>query len=117
MSTRNRGQRCGHRVERIERAVAEIFNSALLPSLEDPLLADLHVINVEAASNLARVTITVAPAISVETNADEVRAALQRAEGYLRQELADALRMKRVPALHLCYLPWPVSGAPEGGGA
>ena len=111
--------RRGHRMERIERAVAEALEYELLPSLDDPYLTHLHVLNVEAACNLSNLTVllvfrgTEEPEVLAQAEGElkvpneEVQAHLNSAEAYLRTELAGRLRMKRMPTLRLRFLDWP----------
>lgn len=115
MSRENLARR-GHRIKRIERAVAEALEFELLPSLEDPTLGDLHVLTIEATNNFSAVHVVVAPGAgpAQDTNEMEVQAALDRAEGYLRTELAGILRIKRIPVLKLRYVPLPIT---SGSGA
>ncbi len=112
MSLPNRGR--GVRCARIERAVAEVLECELLPSLDDPDLADLHVVAVEVTNNLACVRVSVCPGNSGGVrDAEAVSAALSRAENRLRMELAAAVRMKRVPVLRMTFIPlalWNNSG-------
>lgn len=116
----------GHRAQRIERVSAEILEFELLPSLENPLLNDLHVLRVEATRNLAALHVVIVPgpaqSSGVTAPPEEVQAALQSAQDYLRLELASAIRIKRVPLLRLTYLPLPLHGTAAvenetGGGA
>jgi ribosome-binding factor A len=110
-------RRRGHRDQALRRIVAEAFECELLPSLNDPLLEDLHVIHVEI-QNLACIRVLLGPG-SLETprDAQDVEAALQRAENKLRMELASIVRVKRMPVLRLSYIPlplWQKGGAREG---
>ena len=99
----------GFRVAVVERSIAETFESELLPSLQDPLLEDLHVVRVEASGNLVTVCVVLAPGTQdLERQDAEVEAALDRCRNWLRRELSDRVRLKRVPALQLRYLPLPV---------
>jgi ribosome-binding factor A len=88
--------------------VYEALECDLLPSLEDPALANLHVVSVEL-KNMACIRVTVAPATaSTAFTASEIEARLSHAESRLRQELASILRLKRMPLLRLSYLPLPM---------
>lgn len=111
-------RRRGYRSDRVERVVAEAFEVSILPMLEDPLLADLHVVRVEVARNLARVCVVVAPG-SACAGRDEaaVEEALERAAGRMRMDLAELIAIKRVPALVMRYLPLPLwSDSPDRSG-
>ena len=112
-------RRRGYRAERIERFVAEAFEYTLLPALEDPRLAGLHVFSVETTNNLACVRVTLRSGSEEnELETAEVEAALEKAAPRLRMELAESLRIKRIPLLRLSYLPLPLNfGNEKGGGA
>jgi len=111
LPNRGRGVRCA----RIERTVAEVMECELLPSLEDPDLADLHVVGVEVTNNLACVRVSVCPgSTGGPRDAAAIATALRRAENRLRMELAEAVRMKRVPVLRLTFIPLAIWS--QGGG-
>jgi ribosome-binding factor A len=100
----------GYRAERIERTVAETLQFDLLPTLDDPVLKNLHVLRVEVGRNLSSVHVIVARSADFEqsdvvASEDEVQAALEHAQGFLRSELASVLRIKRMPLLRLRFLP------------
>jgi ribosome-binding factor A len=97
-----------YRTLRIQRAVAEAFELDLLPSLEDPLLSDLHVISVEVTANLSSARITVGPSVTTEHSDEDIQHALDKAAAWLRSELASVLRIKRLPALRLRYVRLPL---------
>jgi ribosome-binding factor A len=98
-------RRSGHRTARLEHVVAELLECDLLPSLEDPLLQNLHVLRVEV-KNLAciRATLRMEPG---ETDVNAVQAALSRVEGRMRAEIAQQLRLKRMPELRLACIALP----------
>lgn len=97
----------GHRTARLERVVAETLECELLPSLEDPVLQDLHVLHVEV-KNLACIRATLRPSAQA-LSPEIVSPALKRVEGRLRSQLAQILRLKRMPELRLSYVPLPLS--------
>lgn len=108
----------GHRAERIARTVAELLEYELLPALDNPALEELHVLRVEASHNLASLQVMIVPKRPAPPHApEEIQTALSSAEGFLRSELAGLLRIKRMPVLRLRYIPLPLYGAAEGGGA
>lgn len=106
----------GFRAAAIESAIAETFETELLPSLLDPVLEDLHVVRVEAAGNLATICVVLAPGTrEFAKPSAEVEDALARCRNRLRGELAERVRLKRVPALQLRYLPLPLWERKGGG--
>ncbi|HYF51347.1 MAG TPA: ribosome-binding factor A [Planctomycetota bacterium] len=107
---------CGHRSERIQRCVFDALEYSILPAMEDPRLAALHVVHVNVTRNLASITVTLAPEAIVNPD-DEVQAALDGAEAFVRAELAGYLTIKRMPSLRLKYLPLPLQTRGEAGGA
>lgn len=104
----DRSDRRGHRTARLEHVVAETLECDLLPSLEDPALQDLHVLHVEV-KNLACIRATLRSSQAEPPRPETVSAALKRVEGRLRSELAQVLRLKRMPELRLAYVPLPPS--------
>jgi hypothetical protein len=117
MSYRNRSEKHGYRTDRIERAAAEALECDLLPSLEDPLLNDLHVLSIEVKT-LACIRVTLAPGPAASTaDPQAIEAALSRVENKLRIELAGILRIKRMPMLRLTYVPLPIGSQRTGGDA
>jgi len=103
-----RSDRRGHRTARLEHVVAETLECDLLPSLEDPALQDLHVLRVEV-KNLACIRATLRSSQAEPSQPDVVSAALKRVEGRMRSQLAQVLRLKRMPELRLTYAPLPPS--------
>jgi ribosome-binding factor A len=108
MSSRNDSPKHGYRASRLEKSVAEAFETSLLPSLSDPLLQDLHVFSVEVAGTLSCVRVLLVPSQAPAYSEEDVSAALKRIESRLRAELAEMLRIKRMPHLRLKYLPLPM---------
>lgn len=97
MSKRTSSARQGFRLERIQSAVAEALELTLLPSLEDPVLRDLHVLHVEVSKGLTSIHVLLASPRPVDGLGQE----LKRVEPYLRAELAETLLIKRMPTLTL----------------
>lgn len=104
----DRSDRRGHRAARLEHVVAEWLECDLLPSLEDPALQELHVLHVEV-KNLACIRATLRSSCAEVPPSDVVNAALKRVEGRFRSQLAELLRLKRMPELRLSYVPLPPS--------
>jgi ribosome-binding factor A len=100
MPKRTRSAQLGFRLERIQSAVAEALELSLLPSLEDPVLRDLHVLHVEVSNGLTSIHVVLTA--NVRTN--DLDEALKRPEPFLRAELAQTLLIKRMPTLTLKVL-------------
>ena len=90
------GQAERWKAERLCRTVAETLMLALSGSGEDALL-DVAVLDVRPLGPLSRLQVTLEIAPTADPGA--VVAALARAHGYLRSEIASAIRRKRVPDL------------------
>ena len=91
-STRKDAQLCAQ----VQRAIED----ALSGELDDAVLADLWVVRVEPAPNVAHLRVWVAPARRDAAQSPEVVLAhLAAAAGLLRAEVAAAIHRKRVPEL------------------
>lgn len=82
--------------EEMRHALARIFEHGL----HDPALAGvaLTITEVRVSPDLKHATVFVVPLGGSHTT--EVMAGLKRAEGYLRRELAQAVKLRYAPALH-----------------
>ena len=82
--------------EEMRHALARIFEHGL----HDPALAGvaLTITEVRVSPDLKHATVFVVPLGGGHTA--EVMAGLKRAEGYLRRELAQAVKLRYAPALH-----------------
>jgi ribosome-binding factor A len=99
-------KKIGYRRERLERLAAEVLEFDLLPSLNDPLLEDLHILHVEVLGHLSGFHVTlVSGDKAVAAPVEQVQERLRRAQHFLRSELAGCLRIKRMPTLRLTYIP------------
>ncbi|HYF01507.1 MAG TPA: ribosome-binding factor A [Planctomycetota bacterium] len=96
------------KAERLCRAVSETLSLALSGSGEEALL-DVSVRDVRPLGDLSQLQVT----IGIAPTADPVAvvSALGRAQGYLRGEIASAIRRKRVPGL-VFRLAAPEEGVP-----
>jgi len=96
----------GYRGQRLEELFREELNSLLDSEMADPRLEDVRVSIVELSSDGSR-----ARAWFVITSderaafAEETQAALERAAGFLRSRLCEALPLKRIPELRFRYDP------------
>lgn len=96
----------GVRHLRLQREMLDACRSYILPSATDPVFAELEVTRVDLAGDLCNVTVHLAPTVAESAPALAlVRPALERAGGYFRRMLAEAVPMKRTPKVHLAY--WP----------
>lgn len=90
----------GFRSLRLEELFREEMNSLLDGEVNDPRLEDTHVTRVELSrdGSRARIWFTKTSGESPHS-ADETRAAFDRAAGFFRSRLCDALSLKRIPEL------------------
>jgi ribosome-binding factor A len=82
----------GARVARIQELIREEINFLLRAELQDPELDTVEVTMVEMLGDCARLW------FSADGDADRLPA-LDRAKGFMRRHLADALGLKRTPDL------------------
>jgi ribosome-binding factor A len=102
MSARSRG-RSGHKDRQVCRQVADAV-TWYLADTDDPLLANLLVIQVDPAPSAARVLVTVAPARD-EVDMVEVMAHLRDAAEELREEVAAEVNRRHAPELAFRVVP------------
>ena len=85
-----------------ERVAELIFNhltQLLLTDVRDPRLQGVSVTEVKLDREIEHANIFV-NALGEEERRDEVLEALDRAQGFLRSEMASRLRLRRMPQLH-----------------
>jgi ribosome-binding factor A len=106
-SSRERSARdAGIRSQRIEELFREELNSILDSEIQDPRLAAARVTAVELSRDGSRARIWFA--LASEAGPLEVRnalAAFERATGFLRSRLCEALVLKRMPELRFRHDP------------
>jgi ribosome-binding factor A len=85
--------------------VARAIESALA-SGQDALLRELRVIAVEPAPNAGRLRVIVGPCGPSGPAPRGIEAALARARGYVRAEVAGSISRKRVPELIFAAAAW-----------
>ncbi|KAB2895895.1 MAG: ribosome-binding factor A [Kofleriaceae bacterium] len=102
MSTRSRG-RHGHKDRQVCRQVADAV-AWYLAETDDPLLADLIVIQVDPAPSAARVLVTLAAAHG-EIDAVEVMSHLREVADELREEVAVEVHRRHAPELSFRVIP------------
>jgi ribosome-binding factor A len=95
--TRERGVGKGNRTARLQELIREELNFLLRGEVGDPRLEGVEITMVELSGDgsRARAWFTTAN----EDDAPAVVAALDRAAGYLREDLAESLGLKRTPEL------------------
>lgn len=88
------------RGQRLEELFREELNSLLEIEINDPTLDGVHVTRAELSSDGSRARVWFAyPSASNSLAPTTVRQAFQRAAGFLRSRLCEALPMQRVPEL------------------
>jgi ribosome-binding factor A len=96
----------GPRSQRLEELFREELNSLLEIEINDPALDDARITRAELSLDGSRARIWFALVSSVnDADAGEARAAFERAAGFLRSRLCDALPVKRIPDLTFRYEP------------
>lgn len=92
------------RQQRTAEQLRTILSEICLRQLSDPRLRGLTITEVKIDRELQYADIYV-NALGDETREEEVIAALTKATGYMRRELAGRLRLRTVPVLHFHWDP------------
>lgn len=85
--------------ERAAHLIQNILSSLLMNEVTDPALDSVTVTGVKVDREIEYADVYV-HALGDDTRRDEVMAGLQRANGYLRRELAARTRFRKTPELH-----------------
>ncbi len=85
--------------ERVAELIHNHLSQLLLMEVRDPRLQGLTITDVRLDREIEHATIYI-NALGEEDRQDEVLDALDRAQGFLRSELASRLRLRRMPQLH-----------------
>jgi ribosome-binding factor A len=106
-SARHHAERgAGFRGQRLEELFREELNSLLEIELNDPAIEGVRVTRAELSLDGSRARVWFAlPSSPNDNGPASVRAAFQRAGGFLRSRLCDALPVKRVPELSFRHDP------------
>jgi len=112
----------GFRGQRLEELFREELSSLLEIEINDPTFDGVYITRAELSSDGSRARVWFALQAGREASVAAVRAAFERAAGFLRSRLCDALPVKRVPELTfrhdpiaLPVAPPPAAGAPDEG--
>jgi ribosome-binding factor A len=106
------GEAAGHRHTRLEKLMFEELGATLRDEVRDPALAEVRVLRTELSADYAHVRVYVTG--DATTRAATLRAC-ERASGFLRARLVDALDLKRVPQLGFVWQEIADDGANEEG--
>lgn len=88
----------GHRIDRISEDIKREL-SAIFRTLKDPRISSMiTVLRVDVTNDLAYATVHVSTIEGREKTAESVKG-LKSAQGYIRRELASALKLRHVPEL------------------
>jgi ribosome-binding factor A len=71
----------------------------------DPVVQSLEIVEVRPAPDASQLLVLVAPAVGGSCTSNEATAALMRAGGWLRSQVATAITRKRVPQLVFRLVP------------
>ena len=113
-SARHQGERgAGARSQRLEELFREELNSLLEIEINDPALDDARITRAELSLDGSRARVWFALASSSgDADVAQTQAAFERAAGFLRSRLCEALPVKRIPELTFRYDPVAIS--PDG---
>lgn len=97
----HKNQRKGndHKTQQLCKQTAIAVGLAMAAETTESILRELHVVAVEPAPNASRLRVVVSAGPAHELAPTEVLAALERAAGRLRSEVAESIHRKRVPLL------------------
>ena len=96
----------GFRGQRLEELFREELNSILDSEISDPRLEGTRVTSVELSRDGSRARMWFAMTNDDDgTSIDETQAAFERASGFLRTRLCEALPLKRIPELRFRHDP------------
>jgi ribosome-binding factor A len=104
----------GFRGQRLEGLFREELNSLLNNEVSDPRLDSARVSRVELTRDGSRARIWFVTTNRGERlSADTIQAAFERASGFLRSRLCEALPLKRIPELRFRHDPAAVIQSPQ----
>jgi ribosome-binding factor A len=96
----------GHRHARLQQIIAEELEALLRDELSDPDLRGVRFAGAELSVDYRALRVrflTTGTAEAAEGEAARARRAFERAAGYVRHRLDEALDLKRVPELHFLF--------------
>lgn len=85
--------------DRVAELIQTHLSQLLLTDVRDPRLYGLTITEVQLDREIEHADIFVS-ALGDDAREDEVMAGLKKAQGFLRRELAQRLRLRRMPQLH-----------------
>lgn len=85
--------------ERVAELIMTHLSQLLMTEVRDPRLQGLTIIEVNLDREIEHAQIWIT-SLDGDESEDEVMAALDKASGFLRRELASRLRLRRMPQLH-----------------
>jgi len=101
----------GRKSQQLCAQVADTLQQLLGGESGDEILQALCLVEVSPAPDASQMLVVVGPALgAAPLREEEVQAALHRASGWLRSEIAAAITRKRAPRLVFRYLPGNVPG-------
>lgn len=102
--SKHRPRSTNRKAQQLCNQVAETLQQVFGESA-DAVVQSLYVVEVQPAPDASQLLVLVAPAAGAECTDDETTAALSRAGGWLRSEVAGAITRKRAPQLVFRLVP------------
>ena len=103
--------KAGRKAQQLCAQVADTLQQLLGGESGDEILQALCLVEVSPAPDASQMLVVVGPALgAAPLREEEVQAALDRASGWLRSEIAAVITRKRAPRLVFRYLPGNVPG-------
>jgi len=91
------------RSERVAQMVSRHLAVILRNEVKDPRVSDLTITDVEVTKDLRQAKVFVTNSSDSEDDIQDTMAAVDRASGFLRRSLANAIDMRHCPALLFAY--------------
>lgn len=96
----------GRKAEQLCAQVADTLSLLITGETSDEILQSLEILDVSPAPSASQLLVLVAPAAGAPPlDASQVEAALSKAAGWLRSEVAAAITRKRAPRLSFRFVP------------
>ena len=93
-----------NRLERVNSEIQKIVGKVLSEELEDPMVREeiVSVIGVRTSSDLSHAKVFVS-ILADDQKQKAIFACIKKAEGFVQKRVAEELRLRRVPEIHLQY--------------
>ena len=91
------------RSERVSQLITRELALILRNDVKDPRVSDITITDVEVTKDLRQAKVFVSSMLGKDENSAEILAALDKANGFLRRQLANNIDMRHCPNLLFAY--------------